>query len=44
MNTIAQRFQSIFRKIFDPTNEVTMIDVCLFMLGSGAAFPLPKSS
>ena len=44
MKKTIQKCQAIYRKVFDPTNDVTLIDVMLFSLGSWAAFPLPKSS
>lgn len=44
MKKTIQKCQTIYRKVFDPTNDVTLIDVLLFSLGCGAAFPLPKSS
>lgn len=44
MKKSIQLCQAVYRKVFDQTNDVTMIDVLLFTLGCGAAFPLPKSS
>lgn len=43
MKKSIQKCQAVYRKVSDPTNDVTMIDVLLFTLGCGAAFPLPKS-
>lgn len=43
MKKASQLCQAGYRKVFDPTNDVTMNDVLLFTLGCGAAFPLPKS-
>ncbi|MBK5014436.1 hypothetical protein IBT54_001415 [Pantoea sp. S62] len=44
MKKTIEKCQTVYRKVFDPTNDVTLIDVLLFSLGCGAAFPLPKTS
>lgn len=43
MKKASQMCQAVYRKVFDPTNDVTLNDVLLFTLGCGATFPLPKS-
>ncbi|MDF9911887.1 hypothetical protein ACT2VT_000156 [Pantoea agglomerans] len=42
MKKASQMCQAVYRKVFDPTYDVTLNDVLLFTLGCGAAFPLPK--